>query len=268
MSGLLQGQQILRSIKMESKKGSGIGTSLVSDASLVDTTSLNISGLKELNGRKMIYVNNQKGNKLVFQLTKLRTPFGLQRFKSDSNDTLSIDFSLAPGHSRKLDAFVEFVKKIEQRVKNNMTSKSEYRKDEVKSAFRSGVRKSITKKEYPPTFKLQIKENSVLYDVSKKHIQFNEKNIPKGTVFDVIFELSCVWIQDTKGLQIGTSYRVLQMRIRPIEKQVLKDYAFVNNDAEAFLDNISVSCDDWMNPSVDCYNDFDDGYLPYIPFTE
>lgn len=176
------------------------------------------------------------GKPLVFQISNLNAPYGLNENVNDNGDVkLSLVLSL---NSDPDDDVSKLMNSLDRKAMQefyincgkwcNRTVKSF---DTVESLYSPIVKPSKDEK-YPPTFKVQIPSKNGKVECDVYDADRNKVNDPlslnwKGAKMSAIVQCNGLWII---GNKFGITFRVVQLKIAPRAK--ISGYAFVSDPEE------------------------------------
>lgn len=181
----------------------------------INTDLITFSDIKKGYKREIaIYHNNEK---LYFQLTRNRTPFGVSSFNGNSKKhvDVSIDEPEIVDKFREIDDFIldTAYDKSEEWFGEKKT------KEQLKQMFYRSLKQS---KNYSPTFRQKFNKNKsgdytvYLFDEHKNQIDLSKEDIEDYIKkFDYITSIVCldkVWIMKTdSGDKFGIEYNSFQI---------------------------------------------------------
>ena len=184
---------------------------------------------KNAKGGKAVYLNAAAGGKLIFQLPRLRAPFGLSEYKDESSGRISYTLPLSLDTPEILEAFA----KLDARVLDYITEHSEEllgkkmsREVIAEGMYKSPIKQS-SKEGYAPTLNLKVMTNIKDGSVATEAYNAQRQSVPlsdleKGQALSAIIELNQIW-RTPAG--VGVSIRVHQVMFAPTTK--LKPCAFL-----------------------------------------
>ena len=187
---------------------------------------------KSAKGGKAVYLNSSTGQKLMFQMPPMRSPFGLSEYKDETSGRVSYSLPLSLDKPEVLAAFSKF----DERVLDYITEHSEelLGKKMSREVIAEGIYKSSIKPSskdgYAPTLNLKVllnpKDGSIVteaYTAQRQSVPLTD--LEKGQSVSAIIEMNQIW-RTPAG--VGVSIRVHQVMFSPTNK--LKPCAFLVND--------------------------------------
>jgi hypothetical protein len=215
--------------------------------------------------QKVVYINykyseNEQPSKLRIQFPKMKIPFGISGWSSDSanlkgteksqakeTSTDSLEFSFDRNHPeyyKKIEEFEKLVLDFAIKNGNELFEKKKNTPVIIESNYTRNVRYSEKPADdgtpYPPRLKAKITKDekfvytTKFYDPTTKQrivvdIYNYQVNLPKMSDVEAIFESGNVWFVNGK---FGVSYRPIQAKVYRNEN-ALEDYAFLESDNES-----------------------------------
>ena len=184
---------------------------------------------KNAKGGKAVYLKSASGEKLLFQLPRLRAPFGLSTFKDEGTGRVSYSLPLSLDQPEILEAFA----KLDAKVLDHLAAHSEeiLGKKMSREVISEGMYKSpvkpSSKEGYAPTLNLKVitdpkTGNLVTTAWNSNREQAPLESLEKGQSLSAIIELNQIW-RTPAG--VGVSVRVHQVMFSPTNK--LKPCAFL-----------------------------------------
>jgi len=189
---------------------------------------------KNKQGGKVVYLNSSSGQKLLFQLPKMRAPFGLSEYHDEKSGstTYSLPLSLEDPSILKsfqdLDSVVlDFITKNSEEILGKRMNR-----DVISEGIYKSPVKPSSKEGYSPTLNLKVlvnyKDGSIgteAYDSNRQVVPLTD--LEKGQFLNAIVEINQIW-RTPAG--VGVSIRVHQVMFAAANK--LKPCAFLAVDAE------------------------------------
>lgn len=184
---------------------------------------------KNAKGGKAVYLKDASGQKLLFQLPRLRAPFGLSTFKDESSGRVSYSLPLSLDQPEILEAFA----KLDARVLDHLAANSEeilgkkLSRDVIAEGMYKSPVKPSSKEGYAPTLNLKVitdpKTGALVTSAwNSDREQVPLESLEKGQSLSAIIELNQIW-RTPAG--VGVSVRVHQVMFAPTNK--LKPCAFL-----------------------------------------
>jgi hypothetical protein len=183
---------------------------------------------KNKNGGKTVYLNSNKGGKLIFQLPQLRAFVGLSPFKNDKGEIQSWSLPLSLDNPEIVAAF----KTLDERVLEFVEANSDafFGKKISKAVLVEGDKyKPIIKKAkegFAPALNLKVLTNmdgsfgTEAYNSAREVVPLTD--LAKGQTVSAIIDIGSIWCSP---LGVGVSIRVHQVMLAPTTK--LKPCAFL-----------------------------------------
>ena len=185
---------------------------------------------KNAKGGKAVYLKSATGEKLLFQLPRLRAPFGLSMYKDESSGRVSYNLPLSMDKPEILEAF----SKLDARVLDHLAAHSEEilgkkmsREVIAEGMYKSPIKPS-SKEGYAPTLNLKVVTDPKTGNLVTSAWNHERESVPldsleKGQSLSAIIELNQIW-RTPAG--VGVSVRVHQVMFAPTNK--LKPCAFLS----------------------------------------
>jgi len=185
---------------------------------------------KNKQGGKAVYLNNAGGQKLMFQLPKMRAPFGLSEFHDEKAGTTSYSLPLSlddpetlAGFSRLDEVVIDFITKNSEEILGKKMSREVITEGMYKSPIQKPADAS---KGYAPILKLKVVTNykdgtiaTEAYNAARQPVPLSD--LEKGQYLNAIVEINQIW-RTPAG--VGVSIRVHQVLFAAPNK--LKPCAF------------------------------------------
>ena len=208
----------------------------------IDVNDIQISDVPKTldNGGKIIFVQ-MGGKPLIFKVPAMTLPYGMSDWEGTK---FHIDLSLSetnPEITEFKNKFIALESKIIDTAYEKCMPwfKKQYKSREVvEELYSSAIKYSKDKatgeisNKYPPTVKFQIpfvkgKFTCDAYNFKKEAIEISKETVNKGAKVTSLVHLSGLWIA---GSKIGATYKVVQMKVKASESNVISGYAFVDDD--------------------------------------
>ena len=191
---------------------------------------------KNAKGGKAVYLNQNGGGKLIFQLPPLRAPFGLSEYKDEASGRVSYTLPLSMDKAEILEAFA----KLDARVLDYITEHSEelLGKKMSREVIKEGVYKPLvrpsSKEGYAPILNLKVlmKDGAIAteaYSASRQPTTLTD--LEKGQAVNAIIDINQIW-RTPAG--VGITIRVHQVMFAPTSK--LKPCAFLASADEPVVE--------------------------------
>lgn len=190
-------------------------------------------------GASTMFINTSEQSKFRFQLNNIYLPFGLSEWKQegvaeDGKKSIDLSFRDQTDQLTEFRKFVDLIDSLilEKCIKGELLDTPKT-KEVALELGKPSIKKDNTGK-YSDTMKIGINtKQSKLFDKKRREMDFSLENIPKGSIVDVIVELSFVYVVGKKNY--GIVWRVGQMKIKETVRK-LPDCAFTYEDGDSEWD--------------------------------
>jgi hypothetical protein len=187
---------------------------------------------KNKQGGKVVYLNSSSGQKLLFQLPKMRAPFGLSEYHDEKSGSTTYSLPLSLEDPAILKSFQDLDSAVLDFITKNseeILGKKMSREVIAEGIYKSPVKPS-SKEGYSPTLNLKVlvnyKDGSIgteAYSASRQAVPLTD--LEKGQFLNAIVEINQIW-RTPAG--VGVSIRVHQVMFAAANK--LKPCAFLAVD--------------------------------------
>lgn len=218
---------------------------------IIKTSNFNICDVmiskicKNKQGNNTAYITTKTNSKILLQSPQMIAPFGLSEYMSDTSTKYSLNLSFSEiEKDEKIKRFYGLCNDIDAMMLEVAFANSikwfgkQLSKEIIEEFYQPLIKIGKPKDEnerYPDTIKFKIRNfnngglNVEMYDTKRniidcKNEEFNISDIPKGSKFRCIFEISPVWFVNKT---FGISLNCLQLEVD--KKDTMSGYSFYDD---------------------------------------